>query len=889
MGSNHKNSGGNTMSLSKSVSRRLSLLTGPSLIAVGLSLFAFGGAVAVPTAALAANECTPVGVPPTANGTAPDSYTCAATTYATGITYDSAGNLTVTKTNTTTTTVTANGVNLTGNGPDSVTWDSSAGTVVGGAGTAGPVIDVTTGSGAINITTIGVTAFQTGATHAIRATSASGAINITRVAGGAAVNNGAATGLAAIEAVTGGGNISIIALGNVTGRARGIVAQTSGAGAVTMTLGGATTAHVTEGIAAIDATAGTGGVNIAVTAGSVNNTAGHAFVIKSTGGAVITNAGTIGSVTNFQKDVSGGRVDFSGMTGGGVTFTHSGTTASSGRWFISGTNTFSGGNDVLTMSGSAENRAESDSIINFGAGNDTFSLGNLLALDGAATFDFGAGTDTFNISGILANTGLTVSNLEALNLSGTIFMGTGTVGNVNPLVDPSTTDSQPDDVLSIAGATWTGSGSGRVIMDVLLDPGGDQPGCATLSGVADCLDLRDSSTAGVTMLTVNYVGEQAVQGGSSGITLVDVGGAGTSAAGHFILDPNSSFYAQDPLFGAIIARPGLFNYALRYDPENQRHVLVGVPRREVLEYSMLTGAAQSIWHMTTETVTDRQNDLRGGTEGVMWMRATGEYSKRDVETGFDTFGDTFAVDNSYKLYAATIMGGMDLVSGRSGDYDYVLGAQIGYVSSSFDLTDSPTSGRFSGATGGLYGSVWSQRLFLDGTFNLNGLTLDYDTPGLASKTNTYTNAVGARLDGGMRFMMTERTFIEPLATLAFVQTSFEEISLDGGEVQPADASSRRGALGARIGAELTEGPINVGYFVAGRAWREFDGSSEGVVHNPGADMAFADEFSGGFGEAEAGVSLYNEAGTLTGYLSSGVRFTDGYSATNLSLGLSMRW
>ena len=79
------------------------------------------------------------------------------------------------------------------------------------------------------------------------------------------------------------------------------------------------------------------------------------------------------------------------------------------------------------------------------------------------------------------------------------------------------------------------------------------------------------------------------------------------------------------------------------------------------------------------------------------------------------------------------------------------------------------------------------------------------------------------------------------------------------------------------------------YFVTGRAWNEFDGETDGVVHNPGVDLPFADELTGSFGEAEAGLSLHNDANTLSGFLTSGVKFKDGYNAVNLSLGVRLAW
>src|SRR5690606_12336481 len=58
----HKNSGGTIMSLKKSVTRRLSLLAGSSLTAGTIAAaVAFSGTALTPGAALAANECAPIG------------------------------------------------------------------------------------------------------------------------------------------------------------------------------------------------------------------------------------------------------------------------------------------------------------------------------------------------------------------------------------------------------------------------------------------------------------------------------------------------------------------------------------------------------------------------------------------------------------------------------------------------------------------------------------------------------------------------------------------------------------------------------------------------------------------------------------------------------------
>jgi hypothetical protein len=862
------------MSLKKSAARRLPLLAGSSLVLASLSAFAFTGATLAPTAVLAQATCSS---PPAPAGNGTTNVTIAtntaATAYNPGISCTYIGmDSTVTTAGAVTVSSAAggNGINLSATGTNAVNWVSTAGTVTAGSQTNGPLIDATSQSGDINITTNGLTANTIGTTHAIRATSTGGgSITINRVGTGI-VNSIAVGGVAAIEATTNGGAINITTTGGTNGRLRGILAQTSGTGAITLNIGGSVGANATDGVAGIDTVTGTGATRINITSGTVSGGAGIA--IRSASAS--TSATAAVNIQNSGGTVNGG-VDFSGVTAGGVTFNNSDT----GRWTAKGASVFSADADTLTMAGSGTNTAAAGTTIDFGAGDDAWNLSTLLTVTDTAV-DFGAGTDAFNMSGPLAVSGaLTLDNLEAFNNSGVIYLG-GTTGTA--------TDLTADDVLRMTSGTFTGSGDSRVVMDVFLG-GAPQAGCETIVS-GDCLDLRGASSAGVTALTVNDINPDAAgQGGydPAGVTLVDVGGAGTSAAGDFVLDSNSTGYVAD--YGGAIGRPGLFVYALRYDPATQRHNLVGLPRASTMEYAVLPGAARSIWQMTTDATLGRQTDLRAGTEGEVWLRATGEYSKRDVSTGFENYGDTFAFDDAYKLYAGTIIGGMDLASGTSGGYDYVLGAQLGYVGSSFDLDASDSSGRMTGATGGVYGSFWNSRFFFDGTFNTNFLTLDYDQPSFGSKTNTWLRSVGAQGEAGMRLALGERFYAEPLADAAFSYTTFEELSLAGGEIRPDDAQSRRAALGLRVGADYPGQSVHWSYFVTGRAWHEFDGESRVVVKNPGADLVYADDFSGTFSEFEAGLNLSNDAGTVSGFVTSGVKAKSGFSAVDLSTGLRLRW
>ena len=268
---NNKNTGGNHMSLNKST-RRVALFTSASLVAAGIAAAASLGTALTPTAAAAQAVCvsTPA---PTGNGT--NAVTYPAATYnpaidcaytGTGATVSTTGAITVSS------TAPGGGINLTGTGASVVNWNSTAGTVTGGAQTNGPVIDATTAAGDININTAAVTGSSATVTHGVRATSTGGGDISVSTAGNVSATN-STSGVNGIEAITGGaGSVTIstnypdtgagTSADLISGRLRGILAETS-SGALTLDV--ATRVSATGGgsaVAAIEARTVTGPLTI---------------------------------------------------------------------------------------------------------------------------------------------------------------------------------------------------------------------------------------------------------------------------------------------------------------------------------------------------------------------------------------------------------------------------------------------------------------------------------------------------------------------------------------------------------------------------------------------------------------------------------------------------
>lgn len=176
----------------------MTLLSSAAVAATPLALAAAAGLMLAPTSASAANECIPIGVDPAVNGPTADTYTCNNTVpnlSTTGVTYSSAGNLTVNTTSSI--NVGTVGINLTGNGADTVTFTTASGNNVSGSA---PLLDITAGTGLITITNAGSLSVTGGGLNtAIRAVSSGNMVltNTGSISGG--INSGGVTGTQTIN------------------------------------------------------------------------------------------------------------------------------------------------------------------------------------------------------------------------------------------------------------------------------------------------------------------------------------------------------------------------------------------------------------------------------------------------------------------------------------------------------------------------------------------------------------------------------------------------------------------------------------------------------------------------------------------------------------------
>lgn len=747
-----------------------------------------------------------------------------------------------------------------------------------------------------------ITAANTG----VRATSTTGDIDVqaTRVVTGTAGRG--------MELTSGSGSIAVRGFRAINGGDTGILATTGGAGGVAIFAHANVTGTNTAGIvgngglggvqiivdnnATVSSTSGSGIINnsaanglVGVDVGSTVTGASNAWVVDVINGAAgsttINNRGLIrsndattggyddlairgagGSVILNNDGRLNGRVDFSGLAGN-VVFNNT----SSLSWHTTGASVFSPGADLLSNTG----------LIATNAGGV------------ATSWDFLGGADRFVNSGTLvvgepslAASTLTISNLETWNNSGRVVFGSS--NNV-------ASDNAANDRILAPGTTFNGTGNSRLVMDANLGAI-SQTSCATLAA-ADCLSLTGGSTSGSTLILLNDTNASPGAYNPAGIVLVDVSGAGTSAAGHFALDPNSEFWRADANSADGVLDKGLFFYDLTYDAANKKHLLVGLPDGEAFEFATIGTAAQGAWYNSTGVWFERQADLRnqlGDTDGGagVWLRLAGANAQRDLTNSYTAFGTTYSFDTGYEQRTASITGGVDF-RGAAGSGVWVVGGTLGYVDTDTDFDRSRTVSSLEGMTYGIYGSYVTPKYFIDAILSVNDLDLEHQAPSVGpAGSNIFTGGVqsiGGQVEGGWKIALGQHGSLEPLASLAYVRTTIDDLTVAGTVLSYDDQTSFRGSLGARVALDSDMGGFTAKWSLTARVWQEWEGENQMALASGGPGLVLTDDFSGTFGDVAAGVNLFSNDSGFSSFANVGVKFKDDYQEGRAQIGFRWNW
>lgn len=470
----------------------------------------------------------------------------------------------------------------------------------------------------------------------------------------------------------------------------------------------------------------------------------------------------------------------------------------------------------------------------------TVNVGTLLGIAGFASFN---GLDNFN------------------NEDGLLNMRNGNSDYLAVLDDPIYGNGVGD-VTTMSG-NFNGGGTSSFGIDAFL--GG--PGPASSS---DQLFVGGDVTS-VTALLVNDTNPGAGSYNPTGIRFAHVDGEA----------PEGSFF----LPGGPIDK-GFFDYdILRVETASSDWLLVSAPNDRAAELPALLTGAQTLWYESSGVWLDRTADLRrqlttcqpvdeaamavNGTSPQitptadvapechykrygLWFRGYGgQYDRNDgVEYDQDIWGGEAGID-------------FVLSDADSGYGAFIVGLLGGYVTSSMDFDSTSDSADLEGATFGAYATYLSGGWYADLLFKANLLDVDYETSfdDENSDDNTDATSLGVRLDTGYRFGM-DSFFLEPQATLAYVNTSMDDFSLLATDVDPEDGESLRGRLGLRAGMSWDSGNMIFEPFLVGSVWHEFEGDNE-VNLTSGGSVTVSDQAEQTYGEVGGGINVLDADGGMS--------------------------
>jgi len=695
---------------------------------------------------------------------------------------------------------------------------------------------------------------------------------------GAGAVNSSGTGILAVNGGVGSTNVTAGAITAPTG----ISVTSTGPFAITA---GSAVGATGSAILVNGAAGGTISVASGATVTGKGATGTAVIDVTSPAAVALNNAGTIRS-NNASIPAAAGDSALM-ITGGPLSVVNSGridgrfelgaatapftfTNTSTGSWHFTGTQTLTGGADLIDN-------------------------GGLIATQGATTLAFGAPAGTpgnaFDNTGVLVTgetTGpstLTITGLQTFDNSGRIVFGSTNGGvSSNGVGDDRVVISGPGG----AGTAFVGSGGSMLVMDASLGTAG-QTGCAA-AVVADCLSLPGGTVTGVTAIQITNTSKAPGGQTATPITLVDATG-GSIATGAFTISPASAGYITRGGAGAI--SDGFFFYRLL--PSATSVSLVSTPDVTAFQFAEFGQAVSDIWDMTTGTWFDRQADLRTGivglrpgTHGGVWLKMLGDWTRRRLSQSTTSFGTTFTYDTGYAQDTAALVGGVDLLGGGGSRFGWVAGLEAGGVDSNVAFSGSATRAHLTGTDFGGYVSAMAGGWYLDATVNTNFLTLNDNIPTVSNGalplvTGARVNTWGGRAETGYKLGF-GGAFVEPLAGISYARTDLHDLPIPGGAVDFRNFDSLRGDLGGRLGATATMSTFKVQVALVGRAWDEWRGDSSAVLVNPGAPVFLGDRFRGVFGDVGGQAELFSIDSRVSAFVNGDYKWKSRYRESTITLG-----
>lgn len=805
----------------------------------------------------------------------------------------------VTVTGNTVAGVVSSSINLFSGSTDTFSGAGNATVTIGAANTI--LVDAGTDNGGLLPASAGVVAGTQGGDVSVNWAGAGGTVTVNGQAGvtttGIFGYSGAASDSATVSIVTGNGTTI------TSNNGYGIVAIDANSGATTVTSNGAIITQAPSGTDTFaqlinpNFTAIGGGI-IAFGNGPVTVTSNGSISVRNGDGIDVISQGIATVTSNSSITADHSAVVIAGATSDMLT--NAGTMEGAGSQShpvivlealnagATATVTNDTGGTIRSTAGLAGDLAIS--VTTPGAGAVT--IDNNGTIIGTMNFADASAATVAN-SGTWSTTGTSVfsSGTNVLNNSGTViaqgstsFQALQTFNNTG-LLDMHSANGTPGDVTTIPGAFVGGAGS-KIAVDAAL---GTTASGANCGAIADCLKIGSSS--GTTSIIVHdTLGASAAGYNTGGILLV----SGATTASNFVLDPASTGYNASTKTLDI----GAFDYALGFSNGQER--LFSDPSAVAHQLPELVTGAANLWFETSPWLS-RQADLRDqrGPDGSgditpgFWLKATGNFAQRETSTSTTIGGTSVTYDTSYHQDSYGIIAGTDM--GTRGLWDrgdsLVAGLMGGYISSDLDFTSTGVSAHLSGAMLGAYVTYLDGQWVIDAAFKANLLTLRYDSAGASLfDSNPAVRSYGGEIDTGKRMFMDETSFIEPLASIAYVSTAVDSTTIMGTPTSFGNGSSGRASVGARFGTLELSSPENiVDVSLTGRLWDAFGGSSGATLVSSSANLPVTDNFNGIFGEVGGNMQILDRHDGWSSFIATSVKFKDHFTSETVTAGVRYHW
>jgi hypothetical protein len=272
-----------------------------------------------------------------------------------------------------------------------------------------------------------------------------------------------------------------------------------------------------------------------------------------------------------------------------------------------------------------------------------------------------------------------------------------------------------------------------------------------------------------------------------------------------------------------------------------------------------------------------------GHSSALWGRVTGSWANRDTEVEVDDgIGGVVTFDTGLNQNTYSILGGLELRPG-AGESGIRLGAFGGYVVSSATFDSYGGTAKYSGGTVGGYAALTSGGAYVDAEVKGDFLTVNYESPSV--DITTPATSIGVLANAGYR-MESGSSFVEPIASFAYVHTALGEAMGGGATVTYSNGTSIRAGAGGRIGTSFGgAGTTMTELSLLGKVWNEFGAPNVVTISDGVTTETFSDGISGVFGDVSGMATVYSVDRMTSGFVSAGAKFGSGWTTVSAKAGV----